>query len=171
MEASNVSPAQRAREFFAATLKVHLTRKGWSQSELARQAGLGRDLVSDYLNAKSLPSELNASRLAAAIGVSLSDLMPPQLSTGEANIAMEAFGPGVLRVRFDGVMPMVAALTLAQKIEVWTSEGGAQPSHYPASVALNVNASANKLTRLSVDVVLSHQRALEFATAVEQGQG
>jgi transcriptional regulator with XRE-family HTH domain len=51
--------------------------RNWSQSDLARQAGLGRDSISQYMVERSLPSPENAERLARAFGFKeVRDLYP-----------------------------------------------------------------------------------------------
>lgn len=50
--------------------------KGWSQSELARRAGLPRDMVSNYCKGKNIPTIDNLAKLAQALGVGESALLP-----------------------------------------------------------------------------------------------
>jgi transcriptional regulator with XRE-family HTH domain len=59
---------------FARRLFLRLEEKGWSQSELARRAGLSRDSVSTYIRARSVPSPVNLRKLSEALGCLPSDL-------------------------------------------------------------------------------------------------
>jgi transcriptional regulator with XRE-family HTH domain len=60
-----------------------MIRKGWNQSELARQAALhteggkfGRDVVSGYLRGRNLPGPSHLQALAMALSVAREDLLP-----------------------------------------------------------------------------------------------
>src|SRR5206468_11690064 len=50
----------------------------WRQSDLAREAGLGRDSISQYVNGKSLPDSGNAQKLADAFGIDVQKVYPPR---------------------------------------------------------------------------------------------
>lgn len=67
-------------EFGNRLYKLMLSR-GWSQSELARQAGLPRDSISTYIRGVSTPTPANLDRLARALGVKADDLLPNVLET------------------------------------------------------------------------------------------
>lgn len=67
----------------ARRIKRLRTDKGWRQAELARRAalfipdgGFGRSLISKYENAEVLPSVLNATAVARALGVEVSEVLP-----------------------------------------------------------------------------------------------
>ena len=49
-------------------------------SEVARRAGIGRDSLSLYMNAKTLPTAVSLRKIADALGISAEELMP---GTGE----------------------------------------------------------------------------------------
>jgi transcriptional regulator with XRE-family HTH domain len=79
-----------ARKEFARRLQAALNAKKWSQSDLARATfgshvdkatgytvATGRDRISAYLQAKSLPEPKTAQKLADALGVKVDELMPP----------------------------------------------------------------------------------------------
>lgn len=75
------APADAIKRDFAARLQQHMTRKGWNQSELARQAALhmpsgkmGRDSVSGYLRCRNMPNAAARVAIAKALGVCPEDL-------------------------------------------------------------------------------------------------
>ena len=74
-------------------IALHLTRyrKGLrlSQEELAEQAGVTRQTINNYENAKTLPDSKTLSALARALGVALDDLLQPE-SSGGANFRFRA---------------------------------------------------------------------------------
>lgn len=51
-----------------------LTEKRWNQSDLARAAGIGRDLVSRYVRGEQVPTPLTAHLMADVLGVNVKDL-------------------------------------------------------------------------------------------------
>lgn len=79
-------PKERARVEFSRNLYDAMVAKGWSQSELARNASkflpegeeLGRDSISVYIRGKALPRGAALKALADSLGVEASDLLPPQ---------------------------------------------------------------------------------------------
>jgi transcriptional regulator with XRE-family HTH domain len=80
------------RQEFAKRIYTLRLAKGWSQSELARQAGLNRDAVSNYARGNNMPDPANLKKLAKALGVEASDLLPnydEQALDMEANPALE----------------------------------------------------------------------------------
>lgn len=68
---------QIIRDQFAKRLYRAIVNKGWTQSELARQANLTRNAVSTYVTARTLPTPSNLDALAKALGVAAEELLPP----------------------------------------------------------------------------------------------
>lgn len=64
------------RQEFGRRLYSLMLNKRYSQSELARAAGLGRDSISQYVRGRSVPSPVNLAKLADALGVEVNDLFP-----------------------------------------------------------------------------------------------
>ena len=64
------------RTEFAKRLYSLMMAKNWNQSDLARQANLGRDSVSQYIRANNTPSPRNLKKLADALGVEPVELYP-----------------------------------------------------------------------------------------------
>ena len=58
----------------AQRLHLLIRKKGWTQSELARRAGLKRDVISKTISCHSFPTFDSATAMARALGVRLTDL-------------------------------------------------------------------------------------------------
>lgn len=71
-----LTPRELSRQEFGRRLHKLLIEKGWTQSDLARQAGVGRDAISKYVNAVAFPTPLQAEKIAKALGVSREELLP-----------------------------------------------------------------------------------------------
>lgn len=77
-------PDKAMKQAFARKLYQLNLKKGWNQSDLAREASnaaergvlVSRDNVSTYMRGSSLPSEPKLKALAAALGVEPVDLVP-----------------------------------------------------------------------------------------------
>lgn len=115
-------------KMFSRRLWRLMVGKGWNQSELARQSGVGRDMISGYVRAKHLPDPPHAQKLAAALGAEIEDLFP--ISSGGADAApaivqrelppveMRATTDGKVMLQLNLEVPMEVALqvlTLIQK--------------------------------------------------------
>jgi transcriptional regulator with XRE-family HTH domain len=74
--------AMNDHQKFAAKLNAALDERGWSQSELARRAGLRRDAVSTYCRAAAMPSKVFLDKIAKALGGSAAELLDGSLPPG-----------------------------------------------------------------------------------------
>lgn len=77
------------RREFARRLQAFMDDKGWNQAELARRTAehcrtgkFGRDNVSSYIRAISLPGPVYLKAIAKALGVEKEDLLPSGLARG-----------------------------------------------------------------------------------------
>lgn len=64
-----------AKAEFGRRLRGLLAQRGWSQSELARRARIGRDNISGYVRGQNLPGPTILNRIAEALGVGVSELV------------------------------------------------------------------------------------------------
>lgn len=64
------------KEEFAKRLYKAMENKGWTQSQLARYAGLNRDAISTYIRGRSIPSPDSLSKMAKVLDVKAEDLLP-----------------------------------------------------------------------------------------------
>jgi transcriptional regulator with XRE-family HTH domain len=84
MDIHAAAPKPVALAEFANRLQKHMVTKGWNQSELARRASeampggkkIGRDSISQYMNAVSFPNPERLYALSQALGVEKSALIP-----------------------------------------------------------------------------------------------
>lgn len=77
------------KEIIAANLHRYRNGLGLSQEQLAEQAGVTRQSINNYENAKTLPDSKTLSALARALGVTLDDLLRSQ-SEGLPNFRFRA---------------------------------------------------------------------------------
>jgi transcriptional regulator with XRE-family HTH domain len=61
---------------FGKRLYALMLEKGWTQSDLSRQAKLGRDSISTYVRGRSVPTPQNLEKLAKALSVTPEELYP-----------------------------------------------------------------------------------------------
>jgi transcriptional regulator with XRE-family HTH domain len=76
---------------FAQRLLSVMRERGWTQSELARRARIGRDNVSGYIRGKNLPGPAILNRLAAALAVGPEQLIPMTSEQASAPKAGQGF--------------------------------------------------------------------------------
>lgn len=76
---ADLRPKHLTKQEFGRRLYRLMVGKGWTQSELARQADIARDSISTYIRGVSLPEPINLERLAAALGVSPIELLPNRI--------------------------------------------------------------------------------------------
>lgn len=69
-------PDKLTKQKFRDRIYDLMMSKNWTQSDLARRAGLPRDAISTYMRAKSFPTPRNLKALAAAFGMTPAELLP-----------------------------------------------------------------------------------------------
>lgn len=67
---------ESAKKLFAQKFHRLQISKGWSQAEISRKSGIGKDLISHYARGNHLPDPANARALAAAFDVPVEHLFP-----------------------------------------------------------------------------------------------
>jgi len=104
-----------SKEQFGRKLYHLMLEKGWNQSELARRADLTRDSISTYIRGKSLPTALSLSKLAKALGMESTELLP--------NAAEGAIAADVPSIDFkvSEADPTVAWLRINRRVKVQTA--------------------------------------------------
>jgi transcriptional regulator with XRE-family HTH domain len=68
-------PARRPSMRFGAVIRELRESRGWSQEQLAGQAGLNRSYMGEIERATAMPSLATAEKLAHALDVALSELI------------------------------------------------------------------------------------------------
>lgn len=71
-----LTPRALTRQEFGRRLQQLMLAKNWNQSDLARAADLGRDSISTYVNGKTFPTPVALKKLADALGMEPSELLP-----------------------------------------------------------------------------------------------
>ncbi len=116
----------QAKKEFAQRLYRAMTRKGWHQSQLAKEAEkfmpkgqrFTRDNVSGYVHGRSIPEPIRLSALAQALGVQPNELVPSRGFTPESaepflpRMAMKDMGDGMYFVQINQPVSMATALKL-----------------------------------------------------------
>ena len=74
--ADPLAPPELTKQAFGAKLQELMWAREWNQSDLARNANIGRDSVSKYIRGISLPDPKNLRRLAKALDIADDELMP-----------------------------------------------------------------------------------------------
>lgn len=130
---SNVSspllPKEAVKAEFARRLQHYSTLKGWTQSELARQAEnklpkghtFGRYNVSTYVRGKSLPGPVHLNALCDALGVKPDDLLPTR-GVRQAGSEMPALdvrdmADGNVWLRINQAVPWPTALKIMELLK------------------------------------------------------
>ena len=88
--------------------------RGLSQTELARLAGIPRSYVSRMENDHLTPGPRIASRLAAAVGVQIVDLLSSERESGSASLLSKDPTCARLLSEFPGLEPQEMAAVLAE---------------------------------------------------------
>lgn len=118
-----LTPKHLTKQEFGKRLYNLMLRKGWHQSELARQSGLPRDSISVYMRGRSLPTPLSLAALAEALDVKAEDLLPNHIESAidEDNPSMELkVSPGAPNqawIRVNRLVSTSTALKIMQLLE------------------------------------------------------
>lgn len=116
-------PKHLTKQEFGKRLYRMMLNKGWTQSELSRQAGLPRDSISVYVRGRSLPTPLNAEKLARAFGVSVRDILPNLVESAidEDQPAFEmrasVNAPSVVWLRINRAVSLSTAVKVAELLQ------------------------------------------------------
>ena len=109
------------REDLARKLRLALHAREWNQSDLARAAGLPRELISSYVRGGSFPTSRSLRRLADALQLKLEELAPqaPGMFQWEPPPTMEISGManGMARIMVNTVVPIGVALEIGRLIQ------------------------------------------------------
>lgn len=114
---SRTATAREARKRqFIERVRELMTARGWSQSDLARAAGVGPDRISKYLAGVSLPRIEHARRIAVALGVPVSELALRYDAPLASQVTLDFEGGWAvlnvreLRLRLDDAAEVIALL-------------------------------------------------------------
>ena len=114
------------KEAFARRVYKMMLNKGMTQSDLARAAGLERNRISSYVRGVALPTGLSLTKLASALGVKPTELIPDdRLGDGKPAYAMKVSADGrKMRLTADVWLPTaVGAQIISLLTEHATTDG------------------------------------------------
>jgi len=114
------------KEAFARRVYKMMLDRGMTQSELARKADLERNRISSYVRGVALPTGLSLKKLADALGVKPTDLLPDdRLGEGKPAYAMTVSADGKkMRLSADVWLPTaIGAQVISLLTEHATTHG------------------------------------------------
>lgn len=110
-----MAPKHLTKQEFGRRVLGLMYSKGWHQSELARRAGLTRDVVSTYVNGRSIPTRLNLEKLAKTLDVEADELLPNYVES-----AIDEDSPS-FEMKVSPVQPAVAWLRVNRLVSTATA--------------------------------------------------
>lgn len=120
--------ADLLKKVFRARVLKQLMLRDWSQAELGRRSGIPRDFISTYLRdpPRSMPTQVNIIKIAHALGVKTSELVPQMGDVTNVVSPLETVGSDEAgtRVRINISLPFWAVAELTAIIHrVQSGEG------------------------------------------------
>lgn len=73
---ADLTPRNLTKAEFGRRLHQLIVERGWTQSELARRAGVGRDQISTYVRGRSFPEPTSLNKLSKALSVPPEQILP-----------------------------------------------------------------------------------------------
>jgi transcriptional regulator with XRE-family HTH domain len=116
------TPRHLTKQEFGRRLFNAMINKGWNQSQLSRQSGVARDLVSIYIRGKSLPHPANLQKLADALGVEVAELLPNVVEEAidkdpsSFEFKSSTSAPGVGWLRINRMVKLTTAMAVGELI-------------------------------------------------------
>lgn len=118
-----LAPIHLTKQQFGKRLYEQMLKKGWTQSELGRQADLPRDSISVYIRGRSLPTPSSLKKLADALGVEETELLPNYVESAidddtpmlEMKISPNA--PNTAWLRVNRLVTVATAMKVLQLLE------------------------------------------------------
>lgn len=125
--ASAAAPRDLAKQELARRLSKLIQDRDWTQSDLARAAGLPRELISSYVRGKSFPEPKSLRRIADALLVKVEELAPAAQGMAASDeipsfsVTEFAGHPGKVWLRINRLVTMDSALKIGAILE---AQGG-----------------------------------------------
>lgn len=121
------APKDAVKAEFARRLQHKMAEKGWTQSEMARQAEyhlprgqkFGRDNISGYVRGLSLPGPVMLGALCQALGCQPQDLLlaAPSVDTRNPPLEVKDAGDGRAWVRINQAVDWQIALKIMELLK------------------------------------------------------
>lgn len=102
-----------SKQEFGEKLYKLMLSKGWSQSDLAREADLPRDSISRYIRKVSMPEPGNLVKLADVFNMKPEDLLP-----NYAEVEIELASDAPLEIKVSSADPAMAWIRINRMIKV-----------------------------------------------------
>jgi transcriptional regulator with XRE-family HTH domain len=121
---SPLTPDALSKQEFGRRLQQLLNDRNWTQSDLAREGGMGRDAISTYINGRSFPTPASINLLCKALGMTREELLPNALINASQDeipsFEMRAIAgmPGRAWVRVNRLLSFEAASQIAALLNV-----------------------------------------------------
>lgn len=122
-ETVKLVPKHLSKQEFARRLYKLMISKGWRQSELARRSGLPRDSISTYMRAKTFPTPQSVKKLADALGVEPTDILPNYIEgsidedTPMLEMKVSPNVPGMAWLRVNQLVPLNIAVDVLKILQ------------------------------------------------------
>ena len=111
-----LAPKEAMRREFGKRLQEAMLNKGWNQSELARNAGIGRDNISSYIRGIAMPGPLFLNKIASALDVEPNKLLPsramPSVDQVVPALDVRDIGKGLAWLRINQAVAWEDAITI-----------------------------------------------------------
>ena len=121
---ADLTPKFMTKAEFGRHLRQLILKKGWTQSELARRAGLPRDSISTYVRGAVYPSPTSLMKVAAALNLDPEQVLPNIIEGAVARSANPSFEmkasetePGRVWLRVDRAVSFSTAAKIAQLLD------------------------------------------------------
>lgn len=123
------APIDMIRAEFARRLQAKMNEKGWTQSELSREAAkhspnkkFGRDLISQYVRQRLLPGPKHLHAICKALGVEPADLLPARaIGRGDREtmppMRLQGASDGRVLLQINQTVDTTVALKIVQLLE------------------------------------------------------
>lgn len=122
---SSLTPKALTKEEFGRRLHAEIINRGWNQSEMARRADLRRDAISTYVRGTVLPSPAALQKLANALGMQPTDLLPNSamsaIESDHSSLSMKV-SSGAPNTAWLHVNRLVTVETAAEVIKLVTAD-------------------------------------------------
>lgn len=113
------APRDAMLQEFGRRVQAAMIKKGWSQTELARNASrymetgrIGRDSISTYIRGTNLPRPKTLAALARALEIDPDDLKPEGVPTTPNGLELRSVDGGMAWLRVNQAVPMAVALKI-----------------------------------------------------------
>lgn len=116
-------PKHLSKQEFGRRLYNLMLARGWHQSELARQSGLPRDRISNYVRGTAMPTPLNVQALARALNVDPDAILPNHTMSAidedapALEIKASTAAPGKAWLRVNRLVTLATAVRIADLLE------------------------------------------------------